>query len=127
MVEKSLLSYISRRYTFPDIGEVYEVRVITRAPPDLPRPFEVMAMRIFLMPGVSSSPCSGFFSRLSIRRRRSFFKDLWRLARALADLSKRLVVSISKFIEEAAGRFWFEFTCLYVFNLTQGFTYSRSR
>lgn len=47
---------MSMRYTLPVFSDTVIVKVITLAPPDFPRPFEVIAIRIFLIPGLNSVP-----------------------------------------------------------------------
>ena len=103
-VEKSDLSYIFIRYTRPSISAATMVYVMTLAPPDLPLPLEAIAILIFRMPGLSSTPWNGLSWRDLEKSSRSCFNDLCLLARALNDLSKSGVGIMSKFIEHILNR-----------------------
>ena len=68
-------------------------------------PFEAIAILIFRMPGLSSTPWNGFSSREMIRSFKSFLKDLCRFCRIFASLSNSAVVDTLKLIDKIHCRF----------------------
>lgn len=73
---------------------------MTLAPPDLPRFFDLIAMRIFRNPGVNSSPCNGSICKDCVNSSKSLFMDLYLFASAFNDFANVGVGIISKFIEQ---------------------------
>ena len=71
---------------------------LTLAPPDLPRPFEEIAILIFRMPGLSSSPCNGFSSNEVMSLFKSDFIERCLFIKDFTDFSNPEVVFTSKFI-----------------------------
>ena len=71
-----LTKLLTKRYTVPSSSVTRTLYVITLAPPDLPAPLDLIAILIFRIPAVNSTPCNGFRSSSATKAFTSSFKDL---------------------------------------------------